>query len=299
MSSSDAAKTVLITGATGTTGRAAVRESLALGLKVRAMVHSIDERSQALAELGAEIVVGDLLEINTIRPLVEGVGAAYFVYPIRPGLIYATVNFAQAVRETGGNVVLNLSQRSAHREATSNSSRDTYISEQVFNWSGIDVIHLRPTMFQEWFLYRWMVPYIQQGVLRMSAGRGTSSPVAAADQGRAIAALLLHPEDHIGTTIPLSGPAEMDHEQMAAELSEALGRKIVYQNPPVEEYAASLPQFGVPPYGVQHVRGTMTDYQKGRLSGADNNIEELTGKPPMTVGDFARAHAGLLNGVSG
>ena len=296
---SDAAKTILITGATGTTGRAAVRESLALGLDVRALVHSIDERSLALAELGAEIIVGDLLEVNTIRAALEGIDAAYFVYPIRPGLIHATVNFAQAVRETGGNVVLNLSQRSANREATSNSSRDTYISEQVFNWSGVDVVHLRPTMFQEWFLYPWMLSYIQHGVLRMSAGQGTSSPVAAADQGRAIAALLLHPEDHIGTTIPLSGPVEMYHEQMAAELSEALGRKIVYENPPVDVYASSLAELGVSPYGVQHVAGTMIDYQKGRLSGADDNIERLTGKRPMSVGEFARAHAGSLNGVSG
>jgi NAD(P)H dehydrogenase (quinone) len=81
-----------------------------------------------------------LLEIDTIRPVLAGIDAAYFVYPIRPGLIHATVNFAQAVRETGGNVVLNLSQRSANREATSNSSRDTYISEQVFNWSGSRIV---------------------------------------------------------------------------------------------------------------------------------------------------------------
>jgi NAD(P)-dependent dehydrogenase (short-subunit alcohol dehydrogenase family) len=76
MSSSDAAKTVLITGATGTTGRAAVRESLALGLHVRALVRSIDERSRALAGLGAEIVVGDLLEINSIRPVLPGTDQA-------------------------------------------------------------------------------------------------------------------------------------------------------------------------------------------------------------------------------
>ena len=52
---------VLISGATGDTGRAAVRESLALGLQVRAMVHKHDARSEALETLGAEIVLGDLL----------------------------------------------------------------------------------------------------------------------------------------------------------------------------------------------------------------------------------------------
>jgi len=51
---------VLITGATGDTGRAAVKESLKAGLVVRAMVHGIDDRSKALEEFGAEVVVGDL-----------------------------------------------------------------------------------------------------------------------------------------------------------------------------------------------------------------------------------------------
>src|ERR1700709_581145 len=109
---------VLITGATGDTGRAAVRESIALGLDVRAMVHSKDDRAAALEALGAEVVVGDLLEINTIRDAVNGVEAAYFVWPVQPGLINATVNFAQAAKETGVKTIVNLSQRSANRESS-------------------------------------------------------------------------------------------------------------------------------------------------------------------------------------
>ncbi|MEU3248916.1 MULTISPECIES: SDR family oxidoreductase [unclassified Streptomyces] len=70
-------RTVLISGATGNTGRAAVRASLALGMNVRALVHRIDERSDALAESGAEIVTGDLLDINSLRPAMEG--TAYLV----------------------------------------------------------------------------------------------------------------------------------------------------------------------------------------------------------------------------
>lgn len=298
MSSSDTTKTVLITGATGKTGNAAVRHSLALGLHVRALVRGIDDRSQALAELGAEIVVGDLLDINTIRPAIDGTDAAYFVYPIRPGLIHATVNVAQAAKETGGNIILNFSQRSANRESASNSCRDTYLSEQVFDWSGVDVIHLRPTMFLEWLLYPWMLPNIRTGTLWIAAGQGTCSMVGTEDQGRAIAALLRDPEGHIGTTIALSGPVELGQEQIAAQLSEALGREIVYENCGVDEFADHLVEIGVHPYVVQHVRGLMPDYQQGWLSGADDNIEKLTGIRPMSVGEFARANAHILNGTA-
>src|ERR1700712_4828939 len=98
---------VLITGATGDTGRAAVKESIALGLDVRAMVHGKDARADALEQLGAEVVVGDLLEINTVRAAMEGVDAAYFVWPVQPGLIQATVNFAQAAKEAGVSTVVN------------------------------------------------------------------------------------------------------------------------------------------------------------------------------------------------
>ena len=281
-------KTVMISGATGDTGRAAVREAIALGLDVRAMVHNRDARSEALETLGAEVVLGDLLEIDTVRATMEGANAAYFVWPVAAGLIHATVNFVQAAKEAGVSTVINLSQRSANRDSTSNSCRDSFIAEQVFNWSGLSVIHLRPTYFLEWLLYPWQ--------LSLPVGKGRHSPIAADDQGRAIAALLASPDAHIGTTIPISGPVEMDHEQMAAELSKALGRKIVFQDLPVDEYCVSLEKLNVSAYIIQHLSGAMVDYQHGHMSGADNNVEELTGRRSMTVGEFARAHADVLNG---
>jgi uncharacterized protein YbjT (DUF2867 family) len=87
----------------------------------------------------------------------------------------------------------------------------------------------------------------------------------------------------------------MDHEQMAAELSEALGRTIVFQDLPVEEYVQSIKEMGVPAYIVQHLDGAMRDYHNGRMAGSDNNVEQLTGRPSMTVGEFARLHADVLN----
>ena len=288
-------KKVLISGATGDTGRAAVREAIALGLDVRAMVHGKDARSDALEKLGAEVVLGDLLEIDTVRAAMEGTDAAYLVWPVAPGLIHATVNFAEAAKEAGVSAVINLSQRSANRFSTSNSCRDSFIAEQVLNWSGLSVIHLRPTYFLEWLLYPWQLPYLQKGILRMPVGKGRHSPIAADDQGRVIAVLLKSPESQIGKTIPVSGAVEMDHEQMAAELTEALGRKIVFQDLPIDEYCRSLEAMGVPPYIVQHLGGAMDDYQHGHMSGADDNVERLTERRSMTVGEFARGHADVLN----
>ncbi len=138
---------ILITGATGDTGRAALKESIRRGLRVRAMVHVKDERAAAVEKLGAEIVVGDLHKIDTIRGAMEGTDAAYFVYPVQPGLIEATVNFAQAARESSVAALVNLSQRSANRDSVSHSCRDSWIAEQVLNWSGVPVVHSSANLF--------------------------------------------------------------------------------------------------------------------------------------------------------
>lgn len=291
-------KNVLITGATGSTGRPAVRESIALGMTVRAMMRKKDARSEALEKLGAEMVVGDFFEINTLRDAMQGVEAASLCYPVAPGLIPATVNFGQAARETGIKLVLNMSQRSANRESTSDSCRDTFIAEEVLNWSGLPVIHLRPTMFLEWLLYPWALPYVQKGIVRLPVGKARHSPVAGEDQGRAIAHLFKSPEGYVGTRINLSGPVEMNHEQMAAELSEALGRKFVFEDVSLDEYCETAAKMGIPPYGINHFRGALTDYRNGRMGDADNNIEKITGRRAMTVGEFALAHADLINGTS-
>jgi NAD(P)H dehydrogenase (quinone) len=287
---------VLITGATGDTGRAAVKESIKSGLDVRAMVHGKDNRSAALEKLGAQVVVGDLQEIHTIREAMDGIDAAYLVYPVAPGLITATVNFAQAAKEAGVSTIINLSQRSADRHAKSDSCRDTFISEQVLNWSGLAVTHLRPTYFLEWLLYPWQLPlFVEKGILRLPVGKGRHAPIGAEDQGRVIAAILKNPGGHAGQTYPLFGPVEMDHEQMAAELSEALGRKIVFEDISIEDYCKSLETMRVPAYVIQHLKGAMEQYQHGVMGGMNDNVERLSGRKPMSVGEFARAHAAELN----
>ena len=287
---------VLVTGATGDTGRSAIKESLRRRLAVRAMVHMRDDRSAALEKLGAEIVVSDLHQIDTIREAMEGTAAAYFVYPVQPGLIEATVNFAQAAKEAVVTALVNLSQRSASRTSFSHSCRDNWIAEQVLNWSGLPVTHLRPTFFLEWLLYPWQLPLLREkGTLWMPVGTGRHAPIASEDIGRVAAALLESPTQHAGQTYPLFGPAEMNHEQMAAELTIALGRPITFQNVSIDEYCSSLESMGLPEYVVQHFRGAMDDYQHGVMSGMNDNVEKLSGQKPMSVTQFAKRHLEQLN----
>ena len=74
-----AKKIFLVTGATGATGGYAVEQLLERGHAVRALAHRDDDRSKRLQELGAEVVIGDLLKLNDVRLALSGIRRAYFV----------------------------------------------------------------------------------------------------------------------------------------------------------------------------------------------------------------------------
>src|SRR6516165_10178548 len=211
------ARTFLVTGPTGHTGHNTVKSLLEAGVNVRAFVHREDEQSEALRKLGAEIVTGNILDFESVRAAVEDVEGAYFVFPIMPGILQATAYFAQAAKEASLKSVVNMSQISARREAKSHAAQDHWLAEQVFNWSGVPVTHLRPTLFAEWALY-W-VDQIRTGSLRLPFGTGKHAPIASADQARVIAKILLSPERHIGKVYPLYGEKDLFTLQHVAKLS--------------------------------------------------------------------------------
>ena len=132
---------LLVTGAAGKTGGYATKLLLERGHRVLAFVHSFDDRAAKLRDGGAEVIVGDLHDIDTVREAVDGVRAAYFVYPISPGLLEATANFAQAAAEAGVTAVVNMSQISARRGAASDAARIHWLGERILDWSSVAATH--------------------------------------------------------------------------------------------------------------------------------------------------------------
>src|ERR1700683_5047822 len=85
-------KPFLVTGATGKqggTGRSVAKLLLERGLPVRALVHTLDERAEALCELGAEIALGDFGDYQSLLAALRGVESAYFCYPVASGVAEA------------------------------------------------------------------------------------------------------------------------------------------------------------------------------------------------------------------
>src|ERR1700730_6773905 len=115
---------VLVTGATGDTGRATVDELLDRGHWVRALAHGQDERSKKLQERGVEVIYGDLLDFGQVRAALSGGRRGYCVYPMRAGILQATASFAQAAKEAGLDGIVNMSQISAREDAKSHAATD-------------------------------------------------------------------------------------------------------------------------------------------------------------------------------
>ncbi|MFF2426998.1 SDR family oxidoreductase [Streptomyces mirabilis] len=83
-------RNLLVIGATGKTGGHTTELLLQRGHRVRALVRGLDGRAERLAALGADIVEGDVLDLDSRAQAAKGTDALYFTYPIRPGLMDAT-----------------------------------------------------------------------------------------------------------------------------------------------------------------------------------------------------------------
>ncbi|MFH0299364.1 NmrA family NAD(P)-binding protein [Bradyrhizobium sp. 31Argb] len=279
---------VLVSGATGRTGGAAIDELLKMGRRVRAYVRSNGERAAALRARGVDIAVGDFTDIDRIRAAMEGVRSAYFLHPIAPGIVGASAYFAQAAKEAGVTAIVNMSQISARREARSHAAQDHWVAERIFDWSGVATTHLRPTFFADWLVY----PHLGKDIwarkkIEFPFGNGRHAPIASDDQGRVIAHILANPKGHEGKTYTLHGPVEMNHAEIAAAMSKVLGANIEYAPTSIEEFKQNMEQvLKFPPFLVQHLVEVAQNYRDGIFAGTNDNVEKITGTPALSVPAF-------------
>ncbi|MBV8653692.1 MAG: NmrA family NAD(P)-binding protein [Alphaproteobacteria bacterium] len=283
---------ILVSGATGRTGGAAIDELLKMGRHVRAYVRSDDERAAALRQRGVEIAVGDFTDIDAIRAAMEGIGSAYFLHPIAPGIIGAAAYFAEAAKEAGVTAIVNMSQISARRESASHAAQDHWVSERVFDWSGVATTHLRPTFFADWLVYPHFAKEIwARKKIEFPFANGRHAPIASDDQGRVIAHILAQPKGHEGKIYPLHGPVEMSQAEIAAAMSDVLGARIVYAPTSIEAFKDKMETlYKFPPFLVQHLVEVAQNYRDGIFAGTNDVIEKITGTPALSVPAFIEKH---------
>ncbi|MCI0690364.1 MAG: NAD(P)H-binding protein, partial [Sporichthyaceae bacterium] len=225
---------ILVTGAAGqlgAVGRIATGLLLERGLPVRALVRREDDRAAALRAAGAEVMIGDLLEPADVYRAVSGTRRVYFGMSVSPGYLEATVTMAAVARELGVESLVNMSQMTVsemdvHHTTPSRQQRQHWLGEQALGWSGLPVVTIRPTMFLESFFPLAGPTVRDRGRIELPFGRGKTSPVAAADVARVVAAVLADPRPHLGRLYELTGPRSQDMHGVAREYSDALNCEV-------------------------------------------------------------------------
>ena len=297
------ANPILVTGAAGRVGaigRMVTELLLAQDNAVRAMVRTDDERAQALRDMGADVVVGDLLDLDSMHRAIAGCEAIYFGMSVSDDYLAATVNAAAVARHHGVKAFINMSQMTLAQMSITETTPSPqhklhWLAEQALNWSGLPVVHVRPTVFMENFFLLFAADSVREyDQITLPLGEGKTSPVAMEDVARVLATLLANPQPHIGKIYHLTGPQSENMHFYAQEYSRALGRTITYHDIPVAPWRDGLLQRGLPVHLVHHL-ATMADlHRAGRYDRTSNDVLTLTGQTPLSVQEFVRKNAAIF-----
>ncbi|MFE2031429.1 NmrA family NAD(P)-binding protein [Streptomyces hygroscopicus] len=288
---------VLITGA-GDVGRAVLEKLRSYDVPVRVMVRRDDDRAAELRRLGAEVVLGDLIRPETVATALEGVGRMYFAMPVSPDHLLAATVVATVAREHGrlaglvGMSQMTVSQMTATSTAESHQQRLHWLVEQVLNWSGLPVVHIRPTSFLDNPLFTTLAAHTirESGTIALPFGTGRTSPVAVDDVARVVATVLRDPAPHIGHVYELTGPRTVDMTELAQAFSRALGRPVTYSDVPLDQWRAEvLAEAGLPPHTEEHIATMARLHHDNRYDRVSDDVERVTGVPPQSIEAFVAA----------
>jgi uncharacterized protein YbjT (DUF2867 family) len=294
------ANPILVTGAAGrvgSVGRTIAKLLLNQGKAVRAMVRSEDERAQALRGMGAEVVVGNLLDLESMHRVIAGCQTIYFGMSVSDAYLAATVNVAAVAKYHDVKAFINMSQMTLAQMSITETTASPqhklhWLAEQALNWSGLPVVHVRPTVFFEgFFLILTPESVRQSNQIRLPFGDGKTSPVAVEDVARVIAELLANPQPHIGKIYNLTGPQSESMHFYAQEYSKALGRTITFQDIPVEPWRDALLKGGLPAHLVDHLAAMADLHRAGRFDRISDDVLTLTGQGPLSVQEVVRRNA--------
>jgi uncharacterized protein YbjT (DUF2867 family) len=300
---SDTAAPILVFGATGShgsTGEHVARRLREEGRRVRVLTRALNDRTDALAALGVEVVIGDLLDRRTLVPALADVELAYFTYPVDEGVVRAAANYAAAVRETGRAIrTVVMSMAPAHPAHPSDLGRDQWLAEEVMAWADLDILVLRvAATFHENIAALHGDSIRQNDLLRNSFGDQPVGWINGSDAAEVAVAALLHPERFNGPVCYPAGSEQLNHHDIAEILTQELGRRIDFRPVSRSEWRRELIDLA-----EAYPGGVVNRAMAGHISNVGEAVatrgappadaaalSALTGRAPVTLRDFVRAH---------
>jgi uncharacterized protein YbjT (DUF2867 family) len=298
---------ILVTGAAGgaqgSTGRKIAAFLLDNGIPVRAFVHKLDRRSDALRELGAEVVQGDLLDRDSVRASFRGIKRAYFTYSVADGLLESTTIFAMAAREAETELVVNNSQLQGTRKAPSFRNMQHGLADRIFDWAAVGAVHLHAPPYYENVRALVTRSVSEQDTVFLPWGDGgaTIPLVGAEDVSRVATALLTNSELPSERAFDLIA-AIPTVKQIVGTLSTVLQRPIRYVGITDEQWAETV-RGHLDLHALDHLSHLWRYFRSPeRRSNEEaravtDTIHAVTGRQAQTLEEFFRANAEEFGGV--
>jgi uncharacterized protein YbjT (DUF2867 family) len=279
---------ILVTGATGLVGGAVVRQLAAQGVPLRALVRS-PEKAAALAGPTVKTVVGDFARPEILGPALQGVTRALLISHHDVRQVELQGNFVEAARRAGPVHVVKLSGLGTAPGSPLRSGRWHAETEAQIRDAGLPWTFLHPPYFMQ-NLLRAGPAVAAHGILTAAMRAGRIAMVDARDVA-AVAASALTGPGHTGQTYVITGPEALSHAMVAAILSEAVGRRIVYRDIELDALREQLVAADTPPWLVD-VRMEFTSVlREGFAAVVTDTVTRTTGRPPRTLAAFAAEHA--------
>jgi uncharacterized protein YbjT (DUF2867 family) len=281
---------VLVSGATGSTGRAVLDELVSRGVPVRAMVRA--DKDADAAPPAVQVAAADFDDAASVAAALHGAAQAYLVTPSSERAGEQQRRFADLAAEAGIRHLVVLSQLASSEDSPVRFLRYHAEVEEHVRALGIGYTFLRPNLFFQGML-AFAKAIAASGRFSAPIGDAKVSAIDVRDIA-AVAAVALTEAGHEGATYTLTGPAAITHHDIAAALSAALGRDITFGDAAPEAFAAGLRGI-LPRWQIDGLLEDYAHYRRGEAAEVTTTVADITGRPPRDIGQFARDFAGAFS----
>lgn len=279
---------ICVTGAGGTVGSEVVRQLREANADFRAAFHSKD-KVDAGREKGIDAVLIDYNDPETLQRAFEGCDKLFLLGPNTPNQAELEISAVNSAKAAGVKHIVKLSVMRADEEEY-DFGRIHREVEKAVEASGLEWTFLRPNSFMQ-----NTVTFMSQLI------KAKSAFYTAADDARighvdvrdiaAVAVKALTEPGHEGKAYSLNGPEAFTYDQLAAKLSDALGRKIEHINIPPADLKGAMLAEGMPEVLADRLMDLERYYREGKAARDTSDIKRVTGRDPRSFADYARETA--------
>ena len=274
---------ILVTGGTGTVGSQVVQELLKRDADVSVLTRDAKKPLPA----GAKAVEGNLLDVNSVRQVFNGVDAVFLLNPVSQTETSEALMALTAMRTAGVKRVVYVSVHHVDQAPWLPHFGSKVGVEAALKKSGLDYTILRPNNFYQndyWF----KDVLLQYSVYPQPIGSAGVSRVDTRDIGEA-AAIALTTGGHEGQTYDLVGPEAVTGESTARTWSSVLGKPIAYAGDDLDAWEAVQVNY-LPHWMVFDFREMYLHFQQQGLKASAEAIArqtKLLGHAPRSFEAFA------------